>query len=122
MKVNEELTRVHEAKIIEATSLKKKVKEITARYCHCLHGVGCDTQLPEDYGVGSFMDWLLGEILALEGHLTLGHDFAMVTAFKAMCAGLLVASCDHLEHLDLLDVDRYFKVSAEANKIGGRFF
>lgn len=75
-----------------------------------------------DYSASSFMDWLLGEISALEGHKTLGRDFAAVTAFKAVCAGLLEASCDHLEHLDLSDVDRYFKVLAEANSIGGRFF
>ena len=40
--------------------------------------------------------------------MTLGHDFAVVTAFKAVCVRLLEASCDHLEHLDLLDVDQYF--------------
>lgn len=68
------------------------------------------------------MDWLLSEISSLEGHMTLGHDFAAVTTFDAMCASRLEASCDHLEHLNLLDVDRYFKVSAEANSIGGRFF
>jgi len=122
LNVKEELARVHEAKINEAASLKKKAKDIAAHYCHCLHGVGCDTQLPADYSTGSFMDWLLGEILALEGHMTLDHDFTMVTAFKAMCARLLDASCDNLEHLDLSDVDQYFQILAEANSIGGRFF
>jgi len=41
--VKEELARVHEAMINEAALLKKKAKEIAARYHHCLHGVGCDT-------------------------------------------------------------------------------
>ena len=36
LKVKEELARVHEAKINEAASLKKKVKEIVARCHHCL--------------------------------------------------------------------------------------
>lgn len=40
--------------------------------------------------------------------MTLGRAFTVVTAFKAVCAGLSEASCDHLEHLDLSDVDRYF--------------
>ena len=52
--------------INEAASLKKKAKEIVAHYHHCLLGIGCDTQLPVDYSAGSFMDWLLGEISALE--------------------------------------------------------
>ena len=106
-KVKNELARVHEAKINEAALLKKKTKEIAAHYRHYLYGVGCDTQLPVYYSADSFMDWLLGEILALEGHMTLGCDFTMVTAFNAVCARPLEANYDHLEHLDLLDVDRY---------------
>ena len=106
--MKEELARVHEAKINEAASLKKKAKETAARYRHCLNCVGCDTQLPAKYSAAPFMDWLLGEVSSLEGHMTLGRDFAIVTAFKAVCAGLSETSCDHLEHLDLLDVDRYF--------------
>ena len=51
------------------------------------------------------MDWLLDEVSTLEDHMTLGRDFAIVTAFKAVCTGFSKASCDHLEHLDLLDVD-----------------
>jgi len=54
--------------------------------------------------------------------MTLRRDFAMVTAFKSVCVGLSEASCDHLEHLDLSDVDRYFQVSAEANSIAEKFF
>ena len=105
--MKDELARVHKEKISEATSLKKKAQEIAARYRHCLNGIGCDTQLSAEYSAAPFMDWLLGEILALEGHMTLGCDFTMVTAFNAVCARPLEANYDHLEHLDLLDVDRY---------------
>lgn len=103
--VKDELARVHEVKISEAASVKKKAKEIAARYRHYLNGIGCDTQLSVEYNTAPFMDRLLGEVSALEGHMTLGHDFAMLITFKAECAGLLEARCDHLEHLDLLDVD-----------------
>ena len=70
------------------------MNEIIARYRHCLNGVGCDTQLPAKYSAAPFMDWLLGEVSSLEGHMTLGRDFAVVTAFKAVCARLSETSCD----------------------------
>lgn len=119
--MKDELARVHEAKIKEAASLKKKAKDIVALYRHCLNGIRCDTQLPADYSAAPFLDWLSGEVSALEGHMTLGRDFTTVTAIKAVRTGLSEASCDHLEHLDLSDVDRYFQVSPEANSIAGSF-
>lgn len=54
--------------------------------------------------------------------MTLGCDFAAVTTFKAVSAGLFDAGCDHLEHLDLSDVDRFWQVPAEANSVSQRFF
>lgn len=39
--------------------------------------------------------------------MTLDRDFATVTTFKAICEGLNKAGCDHVEPLDLSDVNRY---------------
>ena len=54
------------------------------------------------------MEWLRGEVTALEGHMTLGRDFAATAAFKAMFTGLLDAGCDHMEHLSVQNVDHYW--------------
>lgn len=54
--------------------------------------------------------------------MTLGRDFAMVTAFKAVCTGLFNAGCDHLEHLEVKDVDHYWQAPTEANLVSNRFF
>lgn len=54
--------------------------------------------------------------------MNLGRDFAAVTTFKAVCEGLNEASCDHVEHLDLSDVNCYCRVLPEANAIGKKLF
>lgn len=83
-KLKEELAEVHRGKINEASSFNMATVEIMGRYHECLCGVGADTELPADCNAASFMEWLRGEVHALDGHMTLGRDFAAVTTFKAM--------------------------------------
>ena len=93
---------MHQAKIDEAASFKRKAKEIAAQYCRCLQSIGCDAELSAEYGAKTFLGWVSDEVSALEDHMTPRQDFATVTAFKAVCTGLFDAGCDHLEAWSIL--------------------
>lgn len=54
--------------------------------------------------------------------MTLGRDFSTVPAFKAVCEGLHSTGCDHVEHLDLNDVNHFGQISAEENAVSKRLF
>lgn len=68
------------------------------------------------------MSWLRTEANTLEGHMTLGCDFATVITFHALGKALLDVVCDHLENLSVTDVDHYCWLPLVANSIGKKFF
>jgi hypothetical protein len=58
----------------------------------------------------------------MEERLRLGRDFSAVTAFKAICTGLIKMDCSHVKDLDADEVMAYWHTDPAANEISRRFF
>ena len=57
-----------------------------------------------------------------DGHMMLGHDFAAITAFKAIGHSLVDTGCTHLQGLTIKESNYCWRTSSKAKALGKRFF
>jgi hypothetical protein len=117
-----ELGSVREARSAETSSLSEAAKELMASYRHSMMTIGSEVEVAPEADPKSFFAWLRQEFSAMEERLRLGRDFSAVTAFKAICTGLIKMGCPHVKDLDADEVMAYWHTDPAANEISRRFF
>lgn len=107
MKARKELNREREVHEKELNAFTSRSQEVTERYHKCLRSVNADTEFPGECTMEEFMVWLQGKMDALDCHMMLGHDFAAITAIKAIGHSLVDVGCTHLSGMTIKESSHY---------------
>lgn len=59
---------------------------------------------------------------ALDGHMVLGQDYAVIIAFMVISHSLVKARCNHVADLNIENTNHYWCTLVEAKAISKKFF
>ena len=68
------------------------------------------------------MEWMVNQLSTMSDYMTTGREYASFISLYAIAQALEECGCDHLDKLEIKDLQTYWNAPSRAHEAGQRFF